>query len=421
MKFKILLLAIIAFAYQSCLKDSCSSDQIHYRYDPIYKTGDEIRNLQIKMSTSKDLVHPGKIYFYNNYLLINEINEGIHVFDNSNPISPQKVGFIEIPGNIDVAIENNILYADNYIDLLAIDISNVTTPILKKRREEVFPAIAKDPSKGFLVGYVNSPIKLPCDAPSSFYEGDIFYSKENFASDQARPSSSGNSGTGVVPISGIGGSMARFTIAASHLYTVDNTSMRVFELSNPSNPIFVNTVNLGWGIETIFPYQDKLFIGSTTGMFIFSNAKPSQPTLLSTFTHARACDPVYATATRAYITLRQGNNCNRATDQLDVVDITDIKNPKLLRSYPMYNPKGLSVTNNIMYLCDEGLKVYDVAKDLEIDDHKLSHIKGFESYDVIHLADKNIAMVVGKDGLFQYNTTDQSNLKLLSKIPVVLK
>ena len=420
MKVRIFILALMAIVYQSCLKDSCSSDQLHYRYDPVYKTSDEIRNLEIKLSTSKDLVHPGKIYFYNNYLLINEINEGIHVIDNTNPSAPLKVGFISIPGNLDLAIQSNILYADNYVDLLAIDISNITAPQLKKRREEVFPAIGKDLTKGFIVGYVNSPVKLPCDAPNSFYEGDIFYSKENFAADQTRLGSS-SGGTGTVPISGIGGSMARFTIAANHLYTVDNTSMRVFQVTSPENPIFVNTINLGWGIETIFPYKDKLFIGSTTGMFIFSNAIPAQPTLLSTFTHARACDPVFATDNRAYITLRQGNNCNRATDQLDVVDISDLKSPKLLRSYPMFNPKGLSVTDNTLYLCDEGLKVYDVSKDLEIDDHKLSHIKGFESFDVIHLADKKVAMVVGKDGLFQYSTSDNSNLKLLSKIPVVIK
>jgi len=418
MKLNLLMLIIGILSFQSCLKDTCKSSQTYLRYDPIYKKSDEIRNLTISLNTAKSLKNPGKIYAYNNFLLINEINEGIHIIDNSNPSSPINKGFIEIPGNIDMAIQNNILYVDNYIDLLSIDISNIQNPVLLSRKEEVFPALQKDPDKGFMVGYDYTKVNLPCNTPESFNEGVVYFSKENAAADNSfNPNISQQ--TGVVPITGIGGSMARFTITANHLYTVDNTNMKVFQLTNPERPTLTNTINIGWGIETIFPYKDKLFIGSNTGMFIYSISNPSNPIVLSNFTHARACDPVFATDTRAYITLRQGSNCNRANDELDVVDISNILNPKLIRSYPMYNPRGLSVDDNTLYLCDDGFKVYDIKNELTIDDNKLSHIRGFDTYDVIHFHDKNIAMIVGKDGLYQYDTKNPKSLALLSKIAVV--
>ncbi|HHN47860.1 MAG TPA: hypothetical protein ENN08_02830, partial [Bacteroidales bacterium] len=52
------------------------------------------------------------------------MNQGIHVVDNSNPASPQIISFIAIPGNYDLAIRGNILFADSYIDLVALDISD---------------------------------------------------------------------------------------------------------------------------------------------------------------------------------------------------------------------------------------------------------------------------------------------------------
>jgi hypothetical protein len=42
------------------------------------------------------LTAPGKIFYYNGYLFINELNTGIHVYDNHDPSNPRNVGFINI-------------------------------------------------------------------------------------------------------------------------------------------------------------------------------------------------------------------------------------------------------------------------------------------------------------------------------------
>ncbi|MBD0260227.1 MAG: hypothetical protein ICV83_31310 [Cytophagales bacterium] len=223
---------------------------------------------------------------------------------------------------------------------------------------------------------------------------------------------------GVRPTAGIGGSMARFTIAQDHLYTVDESTMRVYNVTRPNDPTPGAILNVGWGIETIFPYKDKLFIGSQTGMFIFDAANPAQPTQLSTFSHMMSCDPVVVDDQYAYVTLRSGPTCRNTTlNQLDVVDITDLRNPRLVKTYPMQNPHGLGKDGNTLFVCDgtAGLKVYDAADVQGIDQNQLG-TQNIHSYDVIPFG--NVAIVVGDDGLYQYDYSDPKKLKLLSKIVV---
>src|SRR5688572_8919179 len=121
----------------------------------------------------------------------------------------------------------------------------------------------------------------------SFLLGILIYvvscTKEGSPDNNSAP---GNTGTG--------GSLARFTIAANHLYLADHSSLVVFDLAIPANPVRKTEIQIGFGVETIFPYQDKLFIGSNTGMFIYSIANPSNPVKLGEARHVRSCDPVVA-------------------------------------------------------------------------------------------------------------------------------
>ena len=239
------------------------------------------------------------------------------------------------------------------------------------------------------------------------------------AMDAGGPRESGgfNSNKSGGSITGIGGSMARLTISSDYLYSVDRSDLQVFDISNVRNPRVFNKVNIGWDIETIFPFKDKLFIGSMTGMFIYDISNSSSPRLLSQFSHARACDPVVADDNYAYVTLRSGTACGGNQNQLDVIDIKDITRPKLIKSYPMQQPAGLGLDKNVLFVCDgpAGLKVYDVNKpeDLQLIDWQ----SDMKTYDVIPLGYS--LLMIGEDGFYQYDYTDPKNLKLLSKIPVV--
>src|SRR5262245_61604276 len=87
-------------------------------------------------------------------------------------------------------------------------------------------------------------------------------------------------GVNGVASTGAGGSTARFTIAGNYLYVVDNLSLKAFDISTNNSPVYKSKTDIGINIETIFPYQDKLFIGSSSTMYIYSLTDPAKPTLL---------------------------------------------------------------------------------------------------------------------------------------------
>ena len=215
---------------------------------------------------------------------------------------------------------------------------------------------------------------------------------------------------------GVGGSMARFALLGDKLYTVDNQSLRVFDVSNPANPTGGDRQALGFGIETIFPYRGNLFIGTQTGMQIYSAANPARPQYLSTFTHVTACDPVVVQGNYAYVTLRNGTACNRGQNRLDVVDVSNLERPQLVGSFPMQNPHGLGVDGLDLFVTEGnfGLKAFDLT-DPRVP--KLTQAFGdVKSFDVIPLS--KVLMVTGQDGFRQYDYADRSQLKLLSHLPI---
>lgn len=162
--------------------------------------------------------------------------------------------------------------------------------------------------------------------------------------------------------SGIGGSTARFTIVGNYLYLIDNSNIITYDISG-SAPSLSSTTKLGMDIETIYPYQDKLFIGSATGMFVMDISEPANPVMEGAVAHLRACDPVVADDNYAYVTLRTGVGCGGFISALEVYNISDVRYPAKIAQVDMKNPHGLALLGNALYVCDNewGLKVFDVT------------------------------------------------------------
>lgn len=410
----------IMILLSGCLKDECEAMRTYVEQVPVYKTLQEIRT-SAELESPRSLKQPGKIYFYNHYIFVNEMREGIHVIDNKEPSNPQIIAFLAIPGNVDIAIQDSYLYADNYTDLLTFDISNPAAPRFLSRVEEVFPSLGFDPNLGHLMYYsaTERTIEEPCNSSPWFWRGGVLWAAQDAAGSFNRTV---NQTAGVFQAkgTGIGGSLARFTIADNYLYTVSISDMKVFSLKSPETPAISNTVNIGWGIETIFPHEQYFFIGSNNGMFIFDRSNPLKPYQIAQFAHARACDPVYVDGTYAYVTLRDGTECESFSNQLDVVDISTITAPSLVKSFQLHHPAGLSMAGKDLYICDDdqGVKVFDTSDKLKITDNLLAHLKGFRAYDIITLPSIHLAMVIGEDGLHQFDISDVKNIKQLSVINV---
>jgi len=127
MKHLILLsFAALTIFLTSC-EDNCVDTYQFEAYIPVYKSAEEL-NPEVTFESQRSLENPGKIYYYGQYILINEQHQGVHIIDNSDVQSPQKIGFINIEGNLDIALKGDYIYADDYYNLIIIDISNIRNP-----------------------------------------------------------------------------------------------------------------------------------------------------------------------------------------------------------------------------------------------------------------------------------------------------
>jgi len=409
---QLLVTVMLSVFLATCDKEHCT--HTYTLYKPIYKTLSEVR-ANMKSNPAQALKSPGKIYIYGNYIFLNESNEGIHIIDNSQPTAPKNIAFINIPGNLDLAVTGSTLYADSYGDLVAFDISNPLSVQPKKFLNNVFPyrAIYGTYSNG---GTTNpDSIKVVCKWETRDTTIDCDSYNRLYANYYALSSADASGSYSSPNMGGQGGSMARFTLMNDYLYTVSNRELSTFNITTPQEPKFVTkTLVDNQMIETIYPFKNKLFIGSTAGMYIYDVSSPGSPVKQGQFTHARSCDPVVADDNTAWVTLRTGTTCGGNVNRLEVVNVTDVTKPSLVKTYNFTNPFGLSKTGNVLFICDgkDGLKVYDATN---ADDIKLiKQITGLETYDVIAWNYK--ALVVAKDGLYQFDYSDLNNIRLLSKI-----
>ncbi len=350
-------------------------------------------NASVQVLPPRSLEHSGKIYAYKDYIFINERFKGVHVVDNSNPVQPEKIGFINIPGNVDISVKGDYLYADSGNDLVVLDISQMADINLVKRLENVlndnviWPAQAEiydydqyDAASEVLLGWeVVTERRLVAE-----YRDNMVFMAET-ANDVA---------------TGEGGSLARFKIVGDFLYAVDPHYINIFNISDLDNPQDLEDVFAGFDIETIFYYEDKLFLGSMRGMYIYDITNPSQPVMVSEFQHGTACDPVVVQGNYAYVTLRGGNGCGATESGLFIVDLSEISDPVLAVSYPMDQPYGLGVRGDAVFVCDgeSGLKVYDKSDIMNLEE--VQHFPDQTAFDVIPLEDK--LLMVGDGVVHQY-------------------
>ncbi len=407
-----LLPIVLLFVLQGCLKDTMTRT---YRiYTPVYKDKSEVY-ANIKSNAPQAVRTPGKLFMIGNYIFLNELNKGVHVIDNSNPANPVVKTFIDIPGNVDIAVKGNTLYADLYSDLVVVDITNPLQARFVKYIPNVFPERSygygySGDSSRIVVDWIAKDTTVPINQYVSGYDMVLLSSFQSV---------NGAGGGGVMNSSGpvgIAGSMARFSVVNDYLYTVNYSSLRSFSLADNQNPVAAATKYLGWNIETIYPFKNRLFIGSQTGMFIYDISNPAVPAAMGQFTHARSCDPVIADNDYAYVTLRNGTACLGFNNQLDLVNINNLMSPVLAKTYQLTNPHGLTKDNNLLFICDGpgGLKVYNASDPMNLILKKT--ISDIETFDAI--AYNNNLLVVAKDGLYQYDYSNPDNITLRSKLNV---
>jgi hypothetical protein len=408
----------------------CACDDTSFKeymgYSPVYLSYTDLR-AAVKTEVNTDLKNPGKIYFKDNFIFIVEELKGIHVYDNSNPSSPVQKAFVNIPGVVDISMSGFYMYADSYIDLVVLNMSDINNITEVGRVKDIFqytipahktdyPVPNIDKTKGVVIDWELKKIKERIynnNPVYPVYEGRMMDS--NYANISG--SASGVGGSGI----GIGGSMARFGINGNALYILAQNNLKILNISDKINPTEAGSLYVSWNVETMFLNQKYMFLGTTTGMVIYDISDPLNPNYKSFFIHARSCDPVIVDGNNAYVTLRSGTTCGSSNNSLNIVNIEDITLPKLVKSYLMVNPHGLGKDGDLLFICDgdAGLKIYNCSDLLHITDHLVYTYTNINAYDVIPVG--NVLVTVGDDGLFQYGYSDIANIRLLSTIPVVVE
>ena len=226
----------------------------YYALDPIYMSFSDLR-ASVKMVNQQDLVKPGKIYTFGNYIFINEVKKGVHVYNNSNPTTPQYVGFLNIPGNIDMVVKNNILYADSYVDLVAIDIADPSHAKEIGRVKNVFyydlPAKTEP---GYQTSGINYNLGIVVDWELKHVSKETYarYTQDGFMQINTKLDALAS----VAPGSGAGGSMARFGLTGNSLVAIGKyygyNLYYNFDLTEPGNPKLLPKSALRPGVETMF-------------------------------------------------------------------------------------------------------------------------------------------------------------------------
>ncbi len=417
MKRLLILFSIIGLTLTSCEDKRLQSYMANV---PIYLSYDALRS-SFEVLTEAPLEKPGKISFYGSYMFINEYQKGIHVVDLSDPTNPDLKAFIEVPGNVDMAIRNDLLYAESYVDLLVIDISNPEQPVLSTRVEDLFEYIIPpydydypldeiDQKKGVITAYDIK--KITREVYDNPYPWPIFWDyrmEASFASDgMAGP----NANT-----YGVGGSMARFITYDDYLYALESSwKLKSINIADTDNLVVEKELSLWGNVETLFISVDYLYVGISNVMHILDLVNPAAPNFLSSYTHITACDPVVVEGDRAFVTLRSGNTCGGTQDLLELIDISNKYEPKRLSSFTMTEPYGLGIDNGILFVCEGeyGLKVYDATYENSITSHLIAAFPGINAYDVIPM--ENFLFMIGEDGFYIYDYSDLNNISILGSL-----
>ncbi len=180
MKLKITIPFFVGLALFGCTSDRMNTaGMITMGFKPIYASSGNLKDL-IKSTAAKPLTETGKIYVKGNLLLVNKPYEGVHVIDNTDSKNPVNTAFLQIPGNVDVTIKGDYMYADYAGKICVIDIRDIANPrvtqdVTLDTKYQQYPPQADitnawswrtyfecpDKKKGTVVGWVYTRLNSP--------------------------------------------------------------------------------------------------------------------------------------------------------------------------------------------------------------------------------------------------------------------
>lgn len=228
------------------------------------------------------------------------------------------------------------------------------------------------------------------------------------------------------PENGQSGSITRFTVHNGYMYALNPNEVLTYSLADADKPELVHRLPTDYGLETITVYDNTIFLGSRSALYILGLDNPAAPVILSQTgrddVFVGGCDPVAVKDDYAYSTIKIIENiCGNIASEsaLLVYDVRNKTAPVQVGNYPLNLPNGLGYADHYLFVCDEGadrLEVFDIANPLALEALPGAAVALPDPYDLIVQDQK---MIVSTRTDFQI--FDLSQLPYLQKIGSILK
>ena len=222
---------------------------------------------------------------------------------------------------------------------------------------------------------------------------------------------------------GQAGSITRFAVYGNFMYALNPNEVSTYSLQNPDKPQLVHTLRTDYGLETIIIYDNTIYLGSRTSLYILGIDDPAAPRILAQTGRfdflLGGCDPVVVKDNYAYSTVKIIENiCGQvgARSALLVYDVSIKTAPINVGLYIMSLPNGLGIKGDYLLVCDEGtnrVEVYDISdpQALQLTPYSFPVI---DPVDLIIKDDK--AIVSSKTEFRFFDLSDMSQIRPLGSI-----
>ena len=224
--------------------------------------------------------------------------------------------------------------------------------------------------------------------------------------------------------SGKSGSITRFAVFGNYMYVLNQKELLTYSLENPDNPALVHRLVADYGLETIIIYDNTIYLGSTTSLYILDIGNPAAPQILSKTDRVEiflgGCDPVVVKDNYAYSTIKIiANVCGTVSSEsaLIVYDVSDKSNPVSVSSFLLSIPNGLGYKDNYLFVCDEGsdqLVIFDITNPLSVTRTNYS-VEITDPYDLI--VEGNRMIVSTKTDFQIFDVSDITAIRRTGHIP----
>lgn len=403
-QYTFILLAFLFF--QGCIEDVGKVTVTYQKATAIYGDLTAMRGKAL-FSVSRPISDAGKIFIGEDFLLIGEEGEGIHVFDNTIPENPVNVGFINIFGSREFYLAGNDLYAESVYDMVKIDLTDIRQPQLVSRVNDAFATPVENSAGEQLIGFDYETVSEEFGINDSRLQ-EIRQSLDNtiylnfeqqLIPPSAVPTSFAGNSKGAI------GTVNRIAEHNGYVYVIGTSRLSIFSTAGSFE--LEGQKNIGWAMETVYPLGNRLFIGTQNSMQVYDISNPVEPELEGDYWHPTSCDPVLpVTENTAYVSLRSGDfaACPGDTNELLVLNVDEnFGQVTQIQSFTLSSPYGMARKGNRLYVGEgvNGMAVFDAS-----DPRNLALInidRSIEAYDIIpHPTRAELILIAGPEGFSQY-------------------